>query len=101
MMRVDLPSSVKCYDVCPNSSPSDITWCVHVYHPKENISLCLNNGGIINETYAASVLALEKEFVVKQVGGHEYEFGIQNRSMWPCSIGCIMCMHCFLCSSCP
>ena len=68
LMRINVSSSVKCFEVCPNSSPSDVTWCIYIYHPTEYVSLCLNTTGVIYETYVAALLLLERNFVVKQVG---------------------------------
>lgn len=78
LMRIDVSSSAKCYEICPNSSPSDITWCVYIYHPTENVSLCLKNTGTIRETPTAALLELQKQFVVKQVGALLYLFSVVN-----------------------
>ena len=78
LMRIDVSSSAKCYEICPNSSPSDVTWCVYIYHPTENVSLCLKNTGTIRETPTAALLELEKQFVVKQVGALLYLFSVVN-----------------------
>ena len=48
-------------DKCPGS---DSTWCIHLYHPTEDIQLCLNESGIVNETDYARLLQLQCYFSV-------------------------------------
>ena len=54
----------KCLDMCANGT---VTWCVHLYHPTEDVKLCLDAGGLVNQTAAAASLALDKVLSVRQV----------------------------------
>ena len=56
--------NVKCWSV--KYCPGDTSWCIHVYHPEKDISLCYNStGDVTRRTEAAAALRLEEKFEAK------------------------------------
>lgn len=43
---------------------SDVTWCISVYHPSEDIQICMDGNGIINQTEYSRRLQLQCYFSV-------------------------------------
>lgn len=64
---------VSCFGACPHASPMNVTWCVHLYNPIEEVKVCLNMNGIVNQTSLAAELQLGKRFAMKEVSfSHRY-----------------------------
>ncbi len=53
------------YNACDLGS--EVTWCIHMYHPTEDITICLNESGVINETDYSKLLQLQCYFSVPSV----------------------------------
>ena len=45
----------------------NVTWCVYLYNPIEEVKVCLNMNGIVNQTSLAAELQLGKRFAMKEV----------------------------------
>ena len=60
-------TDVKCYADCPNATVEDITWCVHIFHPVHDITLCKNISGVVNASQIAVEAGLLEHFEVPEV----------------------------------
>ena len=45
----------------------NVTWCVHLYHPTEEVKVCLNANGVLNQTPLAVKLQLGERFAISKV----------------------------------
>ncbi|KAL5470991.1 hypothetical protein EMCRGX_G029061 [Ephydatia muelleri] len=63
-MDINREGGARCHSLCANST---VTWCVHIYHPTEEVKLCLDSTtGVVNESAAAASLGLESIFSIRQ-----------------------------------
>ena len=73
-MPVNALGSIKCYSTCPRVSRMNVTWCVHIYHPAEEVNICFNNSGLISLTPLAATLNLHTQFSVS----HQWHTRMQH-----------------------
>ncbi|KAL5470980.1 hypothetical protein EMCRGX_G029049 [Ephydatia muelleri] len=66
---VNALGSIKCYSTCPRVSRMNVTWCVHIYHPAEEVNICFNNSGLISLTPLAATLNLHTQFSICDSAG--------------------------------
>eukprot|EP00731_Ephydatia_muelleri_P021008 Em0013g735a len=59
-------NALRCYAKCTNATVLDVTWCVHIYHPTDEIRLCLNESGVVSRTVLAAALNLEAQFDLRK-----------------------------------
>ena len=63
LVAVGRDRNADCISKCPGAP---VTWCVHMYHPVETISLCYNDSGhVINITDAADRLKLQDKYEIR------------------------------------
>ena len=79
-MPVNALGSIKCYSTCPRVSRMNVTWCVHIYHPAEEVNICFNNSGLISLTPLAATLNLHTQFSVCITRGASCQHKLHNSS---------------------
>lgn len=55
---MDDASTVYCYG-CPDALKNNVTWCVHVFDPDNEVKVCINATGVISKTVAAAERTME------------------------------------------
>ena len=59
VLFVDDINFVICYG-CPETLENDVTWCVHIFDPVDDVKICINVTGVVNETVAAAELKINE-----------------------------------------
>ena len=65
-INVDEATTLICHG-CPEALKNDVTWCVHIYDPVDDVKICINVTGVVNKTVVAAELRMEEVLFWKKV----------------------------------